>query len=110
MSAALATRVAIPFLAEHTALPMEMCWFLSAGVLVLVPLFVAAIRFTRREVGSYDILLLAKRMRIKRLGLRDLACALGTIGIVAVLTGVMLGLGHSSPDSTLSPSSFLTCH
>src|SRR5829696_3861659 len=103
MLMALAARVAIPFLAEHAPLPMEACWFLSAGTLVLLPLFVAAIWLTGREIGSYNVLLLAKRMRIKRLGLRDWAWAMGTIAVVGMLSGVMLRVGRSIPGFDPQP-------
>src|SRR5262245_4506305 len=83
-----------------------MCWFLSTGILVLVPLFVAAIWFTGREVGSYDIMLLAKRMRIKQLGLREWVWALGTTVFVGALTGIMLRLGRFIPGFDPKPAFF----
>jgi membrane protease YdiL (CAAX protease family) len=101
-----ATRVAIPLLAEHTSLPLEACWFLSAGVLVLVPLFVAAIWFTGREIGSYDLVRLAKRMRIKRMRLADWAWTLGALVLVGALSAVMLYLGSFIPGFNPKPEFF----
>jgi membrane protease YdiL (CAAX protease family) len=103
---ATATRIAIPFLARHTTLPMEMCWFLSAGVLVLVPMFKAAIWFTGREIGSYRLADLAARWRIKPMSPLDWAWTAGALVCVMIMTGVMLQLGRMIPGFNPNPEFF----
>jgi membrane protease YdiL (CAAX protease family) len=103
---AVATRVAIPFLAASTPLPREACWFVSAGLLVLAPLFIVAIWFTGREIGSFDPIRLARRMRIRRMGPADWAWTLGAVVVVAALTTVMLQLGRLIPGFDPKPEFF----
>jgi membrane protease YdiL (CAAX protease family) len=68
---ALACRVAIPVLENWTGLPVEVIYFISVGLLVLVPMFVWALLLSAREVGSSRMRDLLSRMRVKRIQRRD---------------------------------------
>ena len=69
---AIACQIAIPLLSNNTELPIEICYFLSVGLLVLVPMFFGAILLSERETGSFEFSLILKRMRIKKLNLIDI--------------------------------------
>lgn len=73
---------------------------------MLAPLFVAAIWFTGREIRSFDLRRLAARMRIKLMGLGNLAWAIGAIVVVGRMTGVMLRLGQWIPGFESKPEFF----
>jgi membrane protease YdiL (CAAX protease family) len=103
---ALATRVAIPLLAAYTNLPLEACWFLSAGLLVLVPLFAAAIWLAGREIGSFRFAPLTERLRIRPLAPVDWAYAVGALAAIGVLSVMMLRLGRNLPGFDPQPEFF----
>lgn len=68
---AIACQIAIPFLYNNTDLPIEICYFLSVGILVLIPMFLGAIWLSGREAGSFSPGSLFERMRIKKLNRVD---------------------------------------
>ena len=68
----LACRVVIPFLNEQKLFPIEISYFLSVGLLVLVPMFLCAIYLTSREINSSKLKDILKRMRIKSLSKTDI--------------------------------------
>ena len=73
----IACKISIPFLQTRKAFPIEISYFLSVGVLVLVPMFFCAIYFSGKEINSYRLKDLLERMRIKRLSRKD---AIWTVG------------------------------
>jgi membrane protease YdiL (CAAX protease family) len=74
---AIACQIAIPFLYNNTDLPIEICYFLSVGLLVLVPMFFGAILLSGREAGSFKAAALFERMRIKKLNRVDIIWTVG---------------------------------
>lgn len=68
---AIACQIAIPLLYNNTNLPIEICYFLSVGLLVLVPMFFGSIWLSRRETGSFKAALILKRMRVRKLSGTD---------------------------------------
>lgn len=68
----IACKVAIPALDVHKALPIEITYFSSVGILVLVPMFFGAIYLSSREIETHHLKDLFARMRIKRLSKKDL--------------------------------------
>jgi hypothetical protein len=61
----------IPLLYEKAGLPIEICYFLCVGLLVLVPMFFGALWLCSRDAGSFKLPVLFDRMRIKKLSLAD---------------------------------------
>ncbi len=68
---AAASRIAIPFLFNNTSLPIEICYFLSVGLIVLVPMFIGAVWLSGKEAGSFNLRDLFRRMRIRKLNRID---------------------------------------
>ncbi|MGD8320867.1 MAG: CPBP family intramembrane metalloprotease [Gemmatimonadota bacterium] len=68
---AIACRVVIPRIDARNALPIEANYFLSVGLLVLVPMFAVALVLSARETGSSHIRDLLARMRVRSIRRRD---------------------------------------
>jgi len=92
---ALACRVAIPRLDGWGVLPLEVTFFLCVGVLVLVPMFVWAVRRSARESASPALRDVLTRMRVKRIAGRD--------WLWTVLTFVVLSLASYVIANVLMP-------
>ena len=74
----IACQIAIPYLDQQQILPIEVTYFLSVGLLVLVPMFFGAIYLSGQDIGSYKSKDLLARMRIKKLSGIDLVWTVGT--------------------------------
>jgi membrane protease YdiL (CAAX protease family) len=79
----IACRVAIPLLDSQKIFPAEITYFLSVGLLVLVPIFFGAIYLSARDTKSSKISDILSRMRIRKLSPMDW---LWTIGGFVVLS------------------------
>jgi len=79
----IACRIAIPFLDAHTSLPIEVSYFLSVGLLVLVPMFAGALVLSSRDAGSSSLSDILERMRFRKLNLTD---CLWTVGGFVLLS------------------------
>lgn len=64
---AFACLVAIPAVNGWAVLPIEVTYFLCVGVFVLVPMFVWALQLSGREIGSFRVRDILKRMRVHRI-------------------------------------------
>ena len=73
----IACAAAIPFLHNNTSLPIEICYFLSVGLLVLVPMFFGALWLSGKDTGSYKLSVLLERMRIRKLSAPDVMWTIG---------------------------------
>jgi len=73
----IACRVAIPLLDAQNMFPVEISYFISVGLLVLVPMFCGAIFLTVREIGSADPGEILARMRIRKMTGQDAIWAVG---------------------------------
>lgn len=76
---ALACSVAIPWLDVSAHLPIEVAYFLSVGLLVLVPMFVGALVPSAREAGSGPLAAILERMRVRHVGSVDWIWAIATV-------------------------------
>lgn len=85
----LASQIAIPYLESKDVLPIEVAYFLSVGLLVLVPMFFGAVYLSGRDSGSYKVQDLLARMRIKKLSGMDLVWTVATF-ILLVLTSFVI--------------------
>ncbi len=68
----IACQIAIPLLFNNTGLPIEICYFLSVGLLVLAPMFFGAIWLSGRDIGSYKASEIFRRMRVRKLSGADI--------------------------------------
>jgi len=73
-----ACSLAIPYLNQHSQLPIEIAYFISVGVLVLLPMFCFSIYLAGKDIGSYTPSDLLARMRIKRLSRQDILWTIAT--------------------------------
>lgn len=80
----IACKISIPYLEENTQMPIEIIYFISVGVIVLLPMFIWAIYLTGREIGSYKLQNLLDRMRIKKLSKKDWIWTIATFIIVCL--------------------------
>jgi membrane protease YdiL (CAAX protease family) len=74
----IACRIAIPLLDSQDLFPIEFTYFICVGLLVLVPMFFAAIAMSLKETDTRDIKTMLTRMRIKKLTSRDVLWTCGT--------------------------------
>jgi membrane protease YdiL (CAAX protease family) len=68
----IACRIAIPWLDAQKIFPIEVTYFISVGLLVLVPMFFGAIYLSSWELKSHDLKDILERFRIKKLSKTDL--------------------------------------
>jgi membrane protease YdiL (CAAX protease family) len=68
----LASQIVIPFIDGQHILPIEITYFLSVGLLVLVPMFFGALYLSGQDIGSCKLKDLFVRMRIKKISVKDL--------------------------------------
>ncbi len=73
----IACNIAIPFLDAQNVFPIEVSYFISVGIIVLVPMFFGAIYLTSKEIKSYKVRDIFSRMRIKSLSRKDMLWTLG---------------------------------
>lgn len=73
-----ACKLAIPYFSSKQAAPIEIVYFLSVGLLVLVPMFFWAIYLSGREIDSFRLRDLLARMRIRKLSAGDLGWTVAT--------------------------------
>lgn len=80
----IACQLAIPYLNNLHILPIEVCYFLSVGLLVLMPMFFGAIYLSGREIGSFKLKDILTRMRIKRLSRVDVFWTIGAFVVLSL--------------------------
>lgn len=98
-----ATRVTIPLLDGLRMFPIEVSWFLSAGLGVLIPMFVAALLLARREAEGPTLDRLLKRFRIRRMNRGDWVwTGVAIVAILAATTG-LVEIGEHIPNFDPSP-------
>jgi membrane protease YdiL (CAAX protease family) len=73
----IACKVAIPFVDAKNIFPIEITYFLSVGLLVLVPMFFGAIYLTVKEIKSRKLIDIFDRLRIKKLSPVDIIWTVG---------------------------------
>ncbi len=74
----IACQVAIPFLDALRIFPIEVVYFITVGIIALVPMFFGAIALTGREINSYQLKNIFMRMRIKKLSPADILWTAGS--------------------------------
>jgi len=85
----IACAISIPYFHQHTQLPIEIIYFLSVGLIVLVPMFVAAILLSGRELRSLNVKQILSRMRVRRLSRADAMWTVATF-LFLVFTSYMV--------------------
>jgi len=105
-----ATHIAVPALSQAFSLPMVVSWFICGGMLVFLPLFVAAFVCYRLEGNPRQTWAIASRFRLNMLswhtsiwtGLGVLSIGILTYAIVAVSQAMMPGFS-AQPSFMLMP-------
>jgi len=86
---AVACRFAIPRLDALGVMPIELTYFLSVGLIVLVPMFVGALVLSAREIGSSRLRDLFERMRIHPIRGRDWLWTVVTFVLLSAASGLV---------------------
>lgn len=73
----IACKLAIPFLDSQRLFPIEISYFISVGLIVLVPMFFGAIYLSVKEINSSNLHDICIRMRIFKLSGVDLFWTIG---------------------------------
>lgn len=68
---AIACQAVIPYLDGQQVFPIEVTYFLRVGGLVLAPMLVLAVYLSGRDAGSFRLVDILTRMRVKRLSCTD---------------------------------------
>ena len=99
----IAIKVFVPHLDSYHLFPIEISWFLSASLLVLVPIFIASLALVRKEVGSFCFKAMCARMRVKPMQPIDWVYAIGSLILVLGLTMLLFKLGGYIPGFDAAP-------
>ncbi len=84
-----ASQIVIPIINRQQILPIEITYFLSVGIIVLMPMFFGALYLCGRDVGSYKLRDLLTRMRIKKLSPSDLLWTISTFLLLVVTSFII---------------------
>jgi membrane protease YdiL (CAAX protease family) len=85
------TNYLTPYLNNTVGLNAALSWFVT-GLLVFVPLFLAAWGFTKKEGHTESFRTLLARLRLKKFTTTDWAWAIGGLGAILILTGFIYGI------------------
>jgi len=99
----IACKIAIPFLNSFRVFPIEISWFLSAGFLVLIPIFIASLIFVKNEIKTSNLQAMFARMRIKPMQPVDWAYAVGALVLIIGLTLVLAKVSRAIPLFNSAP-------
>ena len=102
----IASQLVIPYLYRSISLPIEIIYFLSVGLLVLIPMFVGAIWLSGREIGSYRIKDLLFRMRIFKLSGSDLIWTICTFAFLVFTSYIIAKILMPALDIDATPFFF----
>lgn len=96
----LATRLVIPWLHQDLGLLPVLSWFLAGGVLVFIPLFLAACIAFRWEGNPWDFATLRSRFRLHRMEKKDWLWTIGGIAGSFFVMGLIIGITNLISDIT----------
>lgn len=100
----LSTQILIPYFSETTQIEPVIFWFLTAGLLVFVPLVIAGYYILRSEGKTIHTRSLFERLRLRKMNRRDwfwTGGALMGIGILTVFIQYVLGFVYG--EVTMHP-------
>lgn len=100
-----ATRIAIPWITDKLMVQPIVAWFISASVLIFIPMLVVSVILVRLEQKQFTFKSFLSRVRFKTLKTEDwLWIGLGVV-LIIILTGFLFYLEKSiSPNSSVQPS------
>jgi membrane protease YdiL (CAAX protease family) len=104
----IATHLCIPILYRATNLPLVVCWYVCGGVLVFIPLFVAALIFYRKENNPWRLKVMLERFRMDRFSVKDLLISIGGVLAAGVGTFLMIEIGKKYIHYFSAQPPFLT--
>ena len=100
-----ATHWAVPALNRATKLPMIVSWFVCGGLLIFLPLSVAALVFYRLEGNPWHLTAFLDRFRLSSPSWRTLLwTVLGVLGIGIMTSGIVAAAPVVIPDFSPQPS------
>jgi membrane protease YdiL (CAAX protease family) len=85
----IACKFLIPFLDAKRIFPIELTYFISVGLMVLVPMFFGAIYLSTQEIKSYKVKDLFGRMRVRKLYTIDLIWTVGGFIILSLISFII---------------------
>jgi membrane protease YdiL (CAAX protease family) len=105
-----ATRWFIPYLHETTGLPLVVCWYISGGGLVFIPMTVLSLIFYRREGNEWSKENFIKRFWLEKPSGKTISIGLLGVIITGIATYAVMELCKAlMPEFSASPS-FLRMH
>ena len=104
----IATDYCIPWLKQWSTLPQVVCWHICGGLLVFLPLFIAALVFYRVEGNPWHISAVLKRFRLDKLNRNTLIITVIGIISIGLLTKIFMGVGSLLIDDFSAHPSFMT--
>ncbi len=101
-----ACRLAIPYLELHSALPIEIIYFLSVGGIALAPMFFGAIYLTRMEINTKNWADTLERMRVKKLSKSDWVWTISAFIILCIASFLIAKVIMPQAGLTATPFFF----
>lgn len=106
-----ATHIVVPALSHANGLPLVVSWFICGGMIVFLPLFVAAFVFYYLEGNPWTMAAIASRFRLSQLswhtlrwtGLGMLGVGILTYGIVTVSQAIVAGFSAQPSFMSVPP-------
>lgn len=89
----LLTKYLIPYLNRNLGMHAAISWFI-VGLLIFVPLFLAAYVFARKEGNAFSTKRLLQRLRLNKFTKNDWKWASGGLLAVLVFTGLIMGVSE----------------
>jgi len=87
----LLTNYLTPYLNYTVGMHAAMSWFIT-GILIFIPLFLAAYAFAKKEGNAESFKTLLERLRVKKFLKKDWAWATGGLVATLVFTGLIFGI------------------
>ena len=86
----LAARFGVPFLTNHLGTPAVVSWFISGGLLVLLPLFVVSLVAYRLEGNENSLAAFCRRFRLKPMTKQDWLWTVGSVIFILLSSALLL--------------------
>ncbi len=104
----LATHWCIPLVQKLTFLPIVVCWFICGGLLVFLPLFLAAFILYRLDGHAFSWRHMISRFRLHKPDKKALGLSLLAIVLISALTFIFMLVGEKWLPNFSSQPSFMT--
>jgi membrane protease YdiL (CAAX protease family) len=100
----IACYLVIPFLMEATGLPSVVCWYLSGGILVFLPMLITSLIFYKSEGNPLTLRALKVRFNLKKLSITNITFIIISSGMIIFLTLIVISVSLSlMPNYSIQP-------